>query len=350
MMLNPLVTPGSAARFAQGPYGSTACLYYAAGWQPLPMASKVPAVSGHHGREAGFVGWQEMVKAWVPKMGGLGVAVRLISEIGIDVDAYDGQAGALTLAAAEKALGPLPFTYTSTSRGPHQPSRIHVYRIPWDLDVSQAETKIRKAFGPNIDIIHRGNRYVVVAPTVHPLRGVEYAWYGPDGQEAPMPRRQDLAVLPEAWQEFMRSSPRPRPTLPKASDHTPGLGRGRVSAMDIQEDDWYDDVSTAYALTNRQAGEKLVDLQRALSAVVVGEVERTLNAVAFELGRLSRAGFFTPQEAYDTAKEWLRVAPAGHSDSWNRANGRKWTYRSKFTKGFQDGFTAGGLEKIGDQA
>jgi hypothetical protein len=344
MLLNPLVTPGSASRFAQGPYGETACHYYAAGWQPLPMASKVPAVSGHHGREAGFVGWQEMVKAWIPKMGGLGVAVRLISEVGIDVDAHDGQAGAQTFQAATEALGPLPFTFTSTSRGPHQPSRIHLYRIPWDLDVSQAETKIRQAFGPNIDIIHRGNRYAVVAPTVHPRTGEVYAWYGPDGQQCPMPRRADLAELPGAWQEFMRSKPRPRPQLPKP------VAREKLEVQDQpdSDSDWYDDVSTAYALTDKQAGEKLVDLSRTLSAVVVGEVERTLNAVAFELGRLSQAGFFTPEEAIDTAREWLRAAPAKHSDVWNRENGRKWTYRSKFTKGFQDGWNAAGLERISE--
>jgi hypothetical protein len=339
MLLNPLVTPGSASRFTPGPYGETACHYYAAGWQPLPLASKVPAVSGHHGREAGFVGWQEMVKAWIPKMGGLGVAVRLISEVGIDVDAHDGQAGAETLDKAQAALGLLDPTWTSTSRGPWQPSRIHFYRIPWDLDVSQAETKLRQAFGPNIDIIHRGNRYAVVAPTVHPRTGEVYAWYGPDGQQSPMPRRADLAVLPDAWREFMRSSPRPRPQLPKA----------RMSVPDQavpDAEDWYDDVPTTYALTLKQAGEKLVDLQRALSGVVVGEVERTLNAVAFELGRLSQAGFFTPEEALDTAREWLRVAPAKHSDAWNRENGRKWTYRSKFTKGFQDGWNAAGLERI----
>lgn len=348
MLLNPHVTPGSAARFTEGPYGSTACLYYAAGWQPLPMASKVPAVSGHHGHKdadgnpSRCVSWQEMIKAWVPRMGRLGVAVRLISEIGIDVDAHDGQAGAETLARAETTLGTLPPTYSSTSRGPRQPSRIHFYRIPWDLDVSQAETKLRKAFGPNIDIIHRWNRYAVVAPTVHPRTGETYRWYGPDGLEAAMPRRADLAELPPAWQEFMRSGPR----QPARLQPVPRSKKLEVPA----EDDWYDDVTAGWMLTNRQAGERLVDLQRTLSSVVVGEVERTLNAVAFELGRLSEAGFFTPQEAYDTAKEWLRVAPAQHSDAWNRANGRKWTYRSKFVKGFTDGQQAGGYEKIGDQA
>jgi len=350
MLLNPLVTPGSASRFTQGPYGETACHYYAAGWQPLPMASKVPAVSGHHGHKdadgnpSRCVGWQEMVKAWIPKMGGLGVAVRLISEVGIDVDAHDGQAGAQTFQAATETLGPLPFTFTSTSRGPHQPSRIHFYRIPWDLDVSQAETKIRQAFGPNIDIVHRWNRYAVVAPTVHPRTGETYAWYGPDGQQCPMPRRVDLAELPAAWQEFMRSKPRPAPKLPKVR---PTAHKDATLVLP-SEDDWYDDVSTAYALTDKQAGEKLVDLSRQLSGVVVGEVERTLNSVAFELGRLSEAGFFTPEEAIDTAREWLRAAPAKHSDVWNRENGRKWTYRSKFTKGFQDGWNAAGLERISE--
>lgn len=350
---NPYTVVATGARYAEGPYGSSACDYYAAGWQPLPVAldGKAACVSGHHGKAETRIRWTEMVKSWIPGwQGKQNIGLRLISEIGIDVDAYDGEHGAESLAAAEVALGALPPTWTSTSRGPGQPSRIHLFRIPFDLDVSAAEGLLRTTYGAhrddkgrrvsNVEIIHRYNRYVVAAPSIHPARGVPYQWYDPAGAACPMPRRSDLAVLPQAWQDFFRTvSAQVKSgamTLPRTAPSTPAA----------EGDDFFDSATAGNVLTDRQAGEKLIHHLSRLAAATRGAVEATINSVAFELGKLAQAGFLTPEEAYEAAKESLRMAPAKHSDAWNRANGLKWTFRTKFVRAFDEGAQVGGYARI----
>jgi hypothetical protein len=91
--------------------------------------------------------------------------------IGIDVDAYDEETGALTLAEAEKRWGPLPPTYRATSRTDGV-SGIKLFRAP-------AGTKLHGDLKfAELDI---GD--VVCWPSIHDKTGRMYLWYydGPRG-------------------------------------------------------------------------------------------------------------------------------------------------------------------------
>jgi P4 family phage/plasmid primase-like protien len=115
--------------------------------------------------------------------------------LGIDVDMYDGKAGAATLAAAIEEWGELPATWKSTSRT--DGSGIALFVIPeglaWPGKLPQ---------GGGIELIRWDHRYMVVAPSLHP-EGREYVWVTPDGEvatdEFPEPSEENLPKLPESW-------------------------------------------------------------------------------------------------------------------------------------------------------
>jgi len=132
--------------------------------------------------------------------------------VGLDVDDYDGKTGAATLAELEEVLGPLPKTWTSTSRGMDAISRIHFFKIPEDAG------ELRPFAGRDIDVIQHHHRYAQVWPSVHPKTDAEYRWYRPSGELcATAPEPGAFAVLPDAWLTHLGKAQR---------DDVPGAGAG----------------------------------------------------------------------------------------------------------------------------
>jgi hypothetical protein len=203
-----------------GPYRRAAAGYRRMGWSnPIPVQGKDRPPAGFTGKDGVDVTDADVARWSRGPEGTRNIALRLPDGIiGIDVDAHDGKRGHETLAVAEAALGQLPATWSSTSRGADQPSRIHLYRVPTGLDWSHAETNLRR-FGPHLDVLHRGHRYALVAPSEHPTTRKAYRWYLPGplqpvkgiaSGQAPAPT--DLAELPTPWVEFLTAPPnRPEP-------------------------------------------------------------------------------------------------------------------------------------------
>lgn len=88
--------------------------------------------------------------------------------------------------------GDLPPTYTSTSRGPNQPSRIYLFGVDEGAEFNSAPYD-------DVEIIQLHHRYALVWPSIHPETGEQYRWYGPDGSECSPPRPSDISELPREW-------------------------------------------------------------------------------------------------------------------------------------------------------
>ena len=189
------------------PYAAAAVAYLDRGWSPLPLppGRKFPPPSGFTGA-AGMDPSRADVGGWIAEgeyatgEGSLtvgNVALRLPAGVlGIDVDHYGAKTGADTIAEAETTLGPLPPTWRATSR-PDTPSGIRLYRVPEGLAWRDL---------PSVEAIHRGHRYAVVAPSIHP-EGRGYVWVDPAGNvhtdADSAPRPEDLPALPAAWVEHL---------------------------------------------------------------------------------------------------------------------------------------------------
>jgi hypothetical protein len=176
------------------PYADTAASYRKAGWLgvlPLPANAKWWPPVGFTGRRD-IDPDEVQVARWVIEKADGNIALRMPADVlGIDVDDYGDKPGGKTLADREAEWGELPQTWVVGSREGR--SGIRFYRVPtqmfWPGQV-----------GEGIETIHRGHRYAVVAPSVHPNGGV-YRWIAPDGTEDgfTIPRPDDLAELPDAW-------------------------------------------------------------------------------------------------------------------------------------------------------
>jgi hypothetical protein len=182
------------------PYRTGAPLYLQAGWAgviPLPPRKKASPPTG-------YTGWNgkdpssKMIETWCNETVGdyqaaSNIAIHMPDGVvGIDVDHYDGKIGGATLAQLEQELGPLPPTYISTSRDDGV-SGIRWFRV---------ESGLRWPTGPGKDIefIHKGHRYAVVWPSVHPSGG-RYIWVDQHlGDESPPPDDDQLAWMPDEWQ------------------------------------------------------------------------------------------------------------------------------------------------------
>src|SRR4051812_18984143 len=149
----------------------------------------------------------ETMNAWRAHRfkGACNIGLRLNGVVGIDIDGADG-------AAIVESYGGLPATFSSTSRGTGQPRRILFFRTPAGLDVHGAEWALRERHGVpgpdgkktlGLDILHRGYRYAVVYPSIHPGGGL-YTWYDHDGAPCPVPAVAELPMLPERWRDLMR--------------------------------------------------------------------------------------------------------------------------------------------------
>jgi P4 family phage/plasmid primase-like protien len=163
-----------------GPYARAAAGYWSEGWSPIPLPPqrKYPPERGWTGGSkdnSGTLPSKEQIEKWIAAQGDGNVALRLPKNIiGIDVDLYDGKAGAATLAAAEEEWGPLQPTWMSSSRT--DGSGIRLYRVPeglqWPGELPQ---------GKGVEIVKWDHRYAIVAPSIHP-EGREYVWINTVGE------------------------------------------------------------------------------------------------------------------------------------------------------------------------
>ena len=124
----------------------------------------------------GFIGidvdqynkWSETAKEWIRKRG------------------YDNMREDIL------RYGDFSATYTSTSRGPQQPSRIYIFSVDDGAEFHPQPYD-------DVEIIQLRHRYAVVWPSVHPETGEQYKWYDPDGVECAPPRPSDISELPREW-------------------------------------------------------------------------------------------------------------------------------------------------------
>lgn len=183
-----------------GVYGAHARGYLNAGWQgvlPLPPQQKKPVPTGFTGRGGEWPGGPD-IWTWMEDHPNGNIALRLPEHvIGIDVDAYPGKPGALTLANTEHRHGKLPATWRTTSRDDGV-SGIRLFTIPEGLEWPNE-------VGPGIEIIRYAHRYAIVWPSTHPDTGSTYRWVDPNGitQIGNIPTVDDLPALPQAWVEHL---------------------------------------------------------------------------------------------------------------------------------------------------
>ncbi len=296
---------------SQGAYAIGARKYWEMDWsnpipvhngQGLPGKSHVPR--GYTGFQGRGVSWPDLT-AWCAGIeGGQNLGLRLQAMVGIDVDAHDGERGAETLAKAEAELGPLPPTYSSTSRGPG-PSRILFYRVPLSREpmLARREKVLVDTYGPNVEILHRTHRFAVVWPSVHPDTGQTYQWYGPDGQVCMVPRRSEIPELPATWLDFLAPEHATVSALEEAAAVTPvlpaaapgGLGGGSLFATPAQM------AAVNPTINLRTPAEAARILGEAYRAFVApdadGRATRWLPRLALVAGHGIPGGFWTEQQA-----------------------------------------------------
>lgn len=166
---------------ARGPFARAALRYYDAGWTgvlPMMRGRKAPCVSGYHGRQAPYP-TRDTVIEWVNTFPHANLAIRLPPGlVGIDLDVYHG--GQETLDDLVGLYGDLPDTWVSTARDDGSGIRLYRAELP-------PERRWAGKLGTGIEIVHPGNRYVMAAPSVHPLLGLPYRWIGPDGGPGELP-------------------------------------------------------------------------------------------------------------------------------------------------------------------
>lgn len=177
--------------------------YLKAGWKgvlSLPPHAKASPPNGYTG-ETGADPTPELIAEWARANPAGNIGLRLPAGVlGIDVDAYK-EAGKQSLERLIAELGPLPATWTSTSRSDGI-SGIRLYRIPLGV-------KVRGIIAEGIDAIQHHHRYLVVAPSTHPDSGDSYRWISPDGElGAGLPTPDLLPELPERWLEALREHER----------------------------------------------------------------------------------------------------------------------------------------------
>lgn len=162
---------------------------------PLPGGAKKPVPAGTTGRTAPEPE-PDTVASWAGRTGN--VALRMDADvIGIDVDDYGDKHGADTLREMEARLGELPETPIISRHTDPERAGTRFFR-------RHSTEQWGGAVGKDIDMIQRGHRYSVVWPSTVPDAAGEthYFWYDAYGQRLSLPpAKEDLAWLPEAWEQ-----------------------------------------------------------------------------------------------------------------------------------------------------
>ena len=214
-------------------YSIAAQIYLDNGWWPLPLPSgrKSPPPHGYTGRN-GKAPTREDVARWCATNDGANIGLHLDATIvGIDVDDYGDKGGGATLATLVAEHGPLPATWSSTSRG-LGPSRIYYFRIPEGVTFPGV-------FGEGIDVIQRHHRYAVVSPSTHPDTGEKYRWFDRNSIIATQPPHVDeLAPLPQAWIEGLSTREYIAPPIPVQAAPTQ-IDDDSVAERINRDHDWH---------------------------------------------------------------------------------------------------------------
>jgi hypothetical protein len=245
------------------------------------------------------------ISKWCESKPDANVCLRVPDDvIGIDVDAYGGKTGDLTLKTAVQKYGELPDTWTSTARG-DGPSRIHFYRVsPGVRFVGELE-------GDNVEIIQRKHRYAVVWPSVHPEGGT-YQWYRPDGAAAGVPEVRQLAKLPQTWIDGLRSD---RPVRDSLTDEEVSAFTAALPDADGTPCEHMQQ-SLAYAIEQLESGESRhkVATDQCLSLLQQGmDGHRGVETALVELGQAFVAAVNGDKAHPDPESEYRRAvlgAPA----------------------------------------
>lgn len=179
-----------------GAFGLVCDEYLRAGYFPVPADGKIILVKDATGYEG--VVTPEKVAMWKLTFRTADVVLRLDGCLGIDVDHRDNKFGAFQLRDLEEELGPLPPTFSITSRGVDSPSRIYLFSVKQDCPRRSKAAK-------DIEVIHKFHRYAATFPTIHPDTGQRYEWYSPEGELLTdwLPSPEDLPPLPSAWENYL---------------------------------------------------------------------------------------------------------------------------------------------------
>lgn len=208
-------------------YQAWAPNYVDLGWSPIPLPTRekhpVPKEPSVTGAEGIYIDREQLLKlGWLKPRARINVgnfnfppgniAIRLPKNVlGIDVDAYEGKAGAATLQAAETDWGKLPPTWSTSSKVGSPASGVRLFQLPphglglaWPGELPQ---------GKGVELIRWDHRYAIVAPSQHDKgTNPHYFWRTPEGElvylhdlgeedEVELPAPEDLAFLPDSWIE-----------------------------------------------------------------------------------------------------------------------------------------------------
>lgn len=163
----------------------------------LPYGQKKTPPDGYTGQN-GIMASAADVQCWIDE-GPANVGIRMPEDVvGLDFDCYK-EVGRLSKARLEDECGPLPETWTSTSRT--DGSAIHYFRVPVVPGVRFHDP------AEGIEVIQHHHRYAVAPPSLHPDTHRIYVWRAPDGSSTP-PNVAELPDLPSRWLEaILRGKP-----------------------------------------------------------------------------------------------------------------------------------------------
>lgn len=186
--------------------------------KPDRPAGKAPwhsGVTGYNGEDADadqVMTWAANVASRIERgeSGVLNIGMRMpVGGLGLDVDAYDGKCGLLTVAEHEARFGALPPTFRVTARAYAEGSGIRLYRVPDDW-YGATILKTEDGADGNVELIQRFHRLAAVPPSHHHI-GARYKVYDETNDQevvgGSVPRLEDWPKLPDAWVEGLRRAP-----------------------------------------------------------------------------------------------------------------------------------------------
>jgi putative DNA primase/helicase len=204
--------PLTAVLHTSTPLADAADAYVASGLgspSPLPPGEKFPPLPGFTGGD-GRDPSTELIAGWKTTHADWNIALRFADGVlAYDFDAYGGKPGAETRARVEAEVGPLPPTFTLTSRSDGRSLKA-VYRLhEEDLALVRSGAERLPSFlaGPDdgVEILHRGHRYAMTWPSRNgDDDGAVVRWFDPEGRPIDrVPARDELTVLPREHARYL---------------------------------------------------------------------------------------------------------------------------------------------------